>query len=84
MYVQTHCANIVTIWKKTNKQQNLQVHIMVQYKENKENLNIVSCSRWREESLFPHSNISLLNQCVCVYANGLANVELWKMVHEIK
>lgn len=38
-----HNCNIVMRWKKTNKQKNLKVHIMVQYKKNKENLN-VSCS----------------------------------------
>lgn len=57
---------------------------MVQYKKNKENLNVVSCSHWRKESSFPRNTSSMLNQCVRVYANGLTNVELWKMVHEIK
>lgn len=66
------------------KQKNLQVHIMIQYEKHKENLNVVSCSRWRKESLFARNTISMLNQCVRVYANGLTKVELWKMVHEIK
>lgn len=66
------------------KQKNLQVHIMIQYEKHKENLNVVSYSHWRKESLFTRSTISMLHQCVRVYANGLTNVELWKMVHEIK
>lgn len=65
------------IWcgeKRTKEEKkNLQVHIKVQYKNNKENLNVVSCTHWRKESSFHLSTISMLNQQVCVYANRITN-----------